>query len=200
MRKVSLLFSLAFALALVFPAVAVGQSGGVTTISIQVERSTLPDLPDNVAARLSDGSGQPISNAPITFWVEVEILGARSAFLGSATTDATGVARVPITPRYPEYRVRAVFAGDDARAPAESAASLTFPAERVYPVEISAPGSPLATLRTVMPRAMGIVVALLWVFFAAAVFYVVKTIHGHGQFALSSKPPQKEMEDQKGTL
>jgi hypothetical protein len=72
-----------------------------------------------------------------------------------------------------------VFKGSDLYAPVETVVVLTIPAERVEPVEITAPASPLATLRTVMPRVMGIVVALLWILFLAAVFYVVKTIRGH---------------------
>lgn len=169
-------FSLAFLAALAVP--AVGQDEG-TMIGVQVERASLPDLPDNVAGRLSTSSGDPISGAELHFWAEVEILGTRSARLGTATTDATGVARVPITPRRTDYRIRVSFLGSEAHAPAETTAELSFPAERVDPVEVSAPSSPLSSLRTVMPRAMGIVVALLWVFFAAAVFYVVKNIHTH---------------------
>jgi hypothetical protein len=158
---------------------AQAQGDGDASIRIQVERSALPELPDNVTARLSTDTGDAIGSVPITFWVSVEILGSRSAFLGTATTDATGVARVPITPRYPEYLIRAEFEGNDLYSPAEISSLLSFPVERVDPVEISAPASPLTTLRTVMPRVMGIVVAFLWLFFAAAVFYVVKTIHRH---------------------
>lgn len=158
---------------------AFAQSVEETSLRVQVEGSALPELPDNVVARLSTDLGEPIAGALIDFWAEVEILGTRTALLGTAITDATGVARVPISPRRPDYRIRATFAGNELYAPVETAVVLSFPAERVEPVEISAPASPLATLRTVMPRAMGIVVALLWIFFAVAVFYVVKTIHRH---------------------
>ena len=156
---------------------ALAQSGGEVSLGVQVERSALPDLPDNVAARLSTGSGEPIGGASVDFWAEVEILGTRSALLGTATTDATGVARVPIFPRRPQYEIRVSFAGNELYAPVETTTVLTFPTERVEPVQITTPTSSLAGLRTVMPRAMGIVVALLWIFFVAAVFYVVKTIH-----------------------
>lgn len=156
---------------------ALAQSEATASLDIQVERSALPELPDNVAARLSTGSGEPIAGASIEFWAEVEILGTRSALLGTATTDATGMARVPISPRRPDYEIRASFAGNEVYEPIETTVILSFPTERVEPVQIAAPTSSLVGLRTVMPRAMGIVVALLWVFFAAAVFYVVKTIH-----------------------
>ena len=158
---------------------ALAQGAVETSLRVQIERSVLADISDNVAARLTTTSGEPIPGAPIEFWAVVEILGPRSARLGRAVTDATGIARVPITPRRADYEIRASFEGDDLYAPAESTVVLTFPTERVDPVEVTAPASPLNTLRTVMPRAMGIVVALLWIFFAAAVFYVVKTIHGH---------------------
>lgn len=176
--------------ALVFLVVAplgpptLAQSGEETSLRVQVERSSLPELPDNVAAFLT-ASGEPVAGATIEFWAEVEIVGARSAFLGSAVTDATGAARVPIWPRRAEYRIRAVFGGHEQHPPAEATVNLAFPADRVDPVEITAPISPFDTLRTVMPRAMGIVVALLWVFFAAAVLYVVRTMHVH-----AGPPPQ----------
>jgi hypothetical protein len=173
---------------LVVPISALAQDIETTTISVQVERSSLPELPDHVAARLTGPSGEPIAGVSIDFWTKVEILGPRSAMLGAAMTDATGIARVPITPRSPEYEVRAEFKGSDLYAPAENDVVLTFPPERVDPVEVAAPTSPLATLRTVMPRAMGIVVAALWLFFVAAVFYVIRTIYRHSP----SAPPALE--------
>jgi hypothetical protein len=154
-----------------------------TSIAVQIEGSTLAGVPDNVAARLTARSGTPVAGVPVEIWMVVEILGARTAPLGTAVTDATGVARVPITPRRSDYEIRATFEGTDLYAPSETAVVITFPAETVEPVEITAPVSPLANLRTVMPRVMGIVVALLWIFFGAAVFYVVKTIRGHSTAA-----------------
>jgi hypothetical protein len=170
------------------PAVALGQGAEDPAITLGVERSSLPELPDRVTARLSGVGGEPISGAVIDFWIEVEILGARRARLGSATTDATGVARVPIVPRHSEYEIRASFDGNELFPAAEATSRLMFPEERVEPVEVVAPPSPLTTLRVVMPRAMGIVVALLWTFFAIAVTYVIKTIHGHGN------PPSRRLE------
>jgi hypothetical protein len=174
---VTVLLSLIWLPAFSLPVQAEGSQQ--TSITIQIERSTLPGIPDYVAARVATDSGQPVASLPVEVWAVVDILGPRSAPLGTAITDATGVARVPITPRRSEYEIRAVFKGSDLYAPAETVVVLTFPAERVEPVEITAPASPLATLRTVMPRVMGIVVALLWILFLAAVFYVVKTIRGH---------------------
>jgi hypothetical protein len=155
------------------------QDGAETSLGIQLERSSLPELPDNVAARLTTGSGEPVAGASIELWATVEILGVRSASLGTAVTDATGIARLPISPRRPDYEIRAEYAGNELYSPAEATVVLSFPEDRVDPMETAAPASRLATLRTVMPRVMGIVVALLWIFFAAAVFYVVKTIHRH---------------------
>jgi hypothetical protein len=162
------------------PAPALAQGAQNPAITLAVERSSLPELPDRVTARLTGEGGEPISGAVIDFWIEVEILGDRRAWLGSANTDATGVARVPIVPRRSEYEIRATFDGNDLYAATETTSRLVFPEERVEPVEVVAPPSPLTTLRAVMPRAMGIVVALLWIFFAIAVTYVIKTIHGHG--------------------
>ncbi len=176
MRRLPYFAALTIGLLAVPSVTALGQSNEKTSISIQVERSTLPELPDSVAARLLTESGEPISGAEIELWIEVEILGYRSALLGTATTDATGVARVPITPRHLDYQIRARYGGEDPYEAAEATATLSFPADRVDPVEVVAPNSLLASLRSVMPRAMGIVVALLWVFFAAAVFHVIKTI------------------------
>lgn len=147
-----------------------------TSLVVGVERSAIPDLPDYVSARLTDADGKPIGNAPITFWLDVELLGSRKAFAGSATTDATGTARIPATPRQQTYQVRATYAGDDTHLAIEGTAILEFPPERVTPVQIVAPPSKIQTLRTVMPRVMGIVVALLWLFFAAATVYVVRSV------------------------
>lgn len=147
-----------------------------TSLVVGVERSVLPDLPDHVSARLTDADGDPVGNAPITFWFDLELLGSRKAFAGSATTDATGTARIPVTPRQQTYQVRATYEGDDTHLAIEGTAVLEFPPERVAPVQIVAPPSKIQTLRTVMPRVMGIVVAILWLFFAAATVYVVRSV------------------------
>lgn len=147
------------------------------TLTVRLQTATLPDLPDNIAARLTDASGDPISGAQIRFAVQVDILGTRNAVLGTAETDATGVALMPLTPRRAEYTVKATFEGSEVAAPAETVMPITFPDDKVQQIEIVAPPSALGSLETVMPRAMGIVVALLWVFFAGAVVYVVRTLH-----------------------
>lgn len=155
---------------------AAAQEQEPPALVIAIERSALPDLPDHTSARLTDPDGNPIGNAEITFWFELELLGPRRAFAGSAMTDATGTARIPVTPRQETYRVRASYAGDQIHPAVEATAVLDFPKERVTPIQIFAPPSQVQPLRIVMPRAMGIVVALLWLFFAAATVYVVRSV------------------------
>jgi len=161
---------------LIGSATASAQEQEPTSLVVGVERSAMPGLPDHVSARLRDADGKPVGNAPITFWLDVELLGSRKAFAGSATTDATGTARIPLTPRQQTYQVYATYTGDDTHLTIEGTAVLEFPPERVTPVQIVAPPSQIQTLRTVMPRVMGIVVAILWLFFAAATTYVVRSV------------------------
>ena len=160
-----------------------------TSLVLGVERSVIPELPDHVSARLTGADGDPVGNAPITFWVDVELLGSRRALLGSAKTDATGTARVPITPRQQTYQVRAIYEGNETFLTSEGTAALEFPTERVTPIQIVAPPSQIRTLRLVMPRAMGIVVAILWLFFATATVYVVGTVRRSAAVSSSSDHP-----------
>ncbi|MDP3984410.1 MAG: carboxypeptidase-like regulatory domain-containing protein [Acidimicrobiia bacterium] len=164
------------AVSLVAAVPASAQEQESTSLVLGVERSVIPELPDHVSARLTDADGDPIGNALISFWVEVELLGSRRAFAGSATTDATGTARVPVTPRQQTYQVRATYEGNDTFQATEKLAALEFPVERVTPIQIIAPPSQVQTLRMAMPRAMGIVVAILWLFFAAATVYVAQSV------------------------
>lgn len=150
-----------------------------TRISITLENSPRPEIADSIAARLSDADGNPIGSAVVGFAVRTEILGGRYASIGEAVTDATGVARIQLVPHRELYETRAIFEGDDAYAATEATAMLRFRTQRVVAFE-SEDSTQLGGLRNVMPRAIGIVVALLWAALIGLWFVTVRKLKEAG--------------------
>lgn len=174
----------AFAFGIVsMPTIATAQDPAPepTTLEVGVQLAPKPELPDYAVATLRTVDGSPVGNAEVGFGVQTDFLGGRVASLGHATTDATGIARMPMTARDVEQGIVARFGGDESFAPSEASAVVRFPDERVVPVGIEASSSPLSSLRTVTPRVIGIVVAGLWLFFALATVYVVRSVRRGGE-------------------
>lgn len=149
--------------------------GSETRITITLENSARPEIADSIAARLTEADGKPVGNAPVEFWIATNFLGDRYAFIGTAFTDATGVARLQLVPHRQTYQARATFDGDAEYAPTEASAQIRFRPQRVVAF---APEDPtqLGELRTVMPRAIGIVVAILWALLLGIWFVTVRRL------------------------
>jgi hypothetical protein len=180
-RSVARLIACALLLA-ALPGAALAQEGEAapTRLEIRAQPAPTPELSDFVAATLRDVDGAPIGGARISFSIHVDFLGGRMAALGSAATDATGVALVPITPRTDTVRVQATFAGDADHAPSDATADVRFPDARVVAIDLEPEPSQLETLRIVVPRVIGIVVGALWIFFALATAYVIRAVRRGG--------------------
>ena len=165
-------------LAFAFTAVAAAQESIETEITVSAVPAPVPEVADSVAATLTQADGTPVGGAEVEFRVQVELLGSRTAFLGSAVTGATGEARIPFVPRAISHTVEARFAGDPSAglAATTGVGSVSFPSDRIVPPPIDRPESALSTLRTVVPRVMGIVVAALWIFFMVATVWVVRGV------------------------
>ncbi len=172
----SVIFGFVLALSLVGTAAA--QEGIETQISVRAVPAPVPEVADSVAAILTQSDGTPIGGAEIEFRVQVELLGSRTAYLGRAMTGATGEARIPFVPRATSHTIEAKYAGDASvgLAPATGLGAVSFPPSRVVPMPAERPESQLATLRTVAPRVMGIVVAGLWLFFVLVTVSLVRDI------------------------
>lgn len=138
-----------------------------TTIVVRSVPAPIPEVADSVAATLTTVDGSPVGGARIEFRVQVDLLGARTAYLGESMTGATGEARVPFTPRSSTQVIEARFAGDQTAGLAATVGTgpVSFPESHVEQILVERPESQLSLLRSVVPRVLGIVVAGLWLFF-----------------------------------
>lgn len=150
--------------------------GNPTMITVGLEPAFIADVSDNATARVTTADGAPLGNMTVEFRLAVELLGARTAFLGTAVTDANGVARFPLIARQPVHVVEARFEGTEAYAGSVGTGSLQFPQERLRPVSFASPESQLTSLRVVLPRVLGLVVAALWALFAVMSVRVVLAV------------------------
>ncbi|HEX9889919.1 MAG TPA: hypothetical protein VGA69_10605, partial [Nitriliruptorales bacterium] len=104
-----------------------------TQLSIGLEVPPSADLAYRLRATITTDAGAPVTGVTVSLYAAVELLGERAALLGSAVTDATGTARVPVTPRRAEYLIVARFAGDGTHAAGTARQAVTFPADAIEP-------------------------------------------------------------------
>lgn len=158
--------------------VAAAQGDTETVIEVRAVPAPIPELADSVAATLTTSDGSPIGGAMIEFRVQVDLLGDRTAYLGTALTGASGEARIPFTPRSSTHMIEARFGGDESAGLAATTrtGAVTFPDSRVVELSVQRPESQLALLRSVLPRALGIVVAGLWLFFTVVSVSLIRDI------------------------
>lgn len=106
---------------------AASEHRGATILTVTVEGDSSLGATVTAAARLVDANGQPVRGADIAFgmpaaWGETQ----GEMALGSARTDAAGVARLAVPLRLSgEVDITARFAGDERLAPAAATAQLT---------------------------------------------------------------------------
>lgn len=158
--------------------IASAQGETETTIEVRAVPAPIPEVADSVAAILTTSDGSPIGGARIEFRVQVDLLGERTAYLGTSMTGATGEARVPFTPRSSTQVIEARFDGDESAglAAATRTGPVSFPESRIVEIPLERPESQLSLLRSVLPRALGIIVAGLWLFFTAVSVSLIRDI------------------------
>lgn len=166
------------AIQLVVGATAAAAAAG-TRIQVRTQPPAKAGLESRIAATLTTEAGSPVTGAEVSFGAVVELLGGRTALLGTAITDATGTAAVPFTPRTAEYRIVATFGGDEQHAGTQVEQRLTFPPDTVMPyAHLHGHHQLLAPVREVMPGAIGLVVVLLWLGLLVLARRTVRTIRG----------------------
>jgi hypothetical protein len=151
-------------LAAVSAPVALAQTAEAPTrLALQTAAPPAPDLPPQIVATLTTDDGRPVTGAQVLVLSAADVAGERLASLGRATTDATGRARVSLTPRHADYRIVARFDGSDGYAPAEVAQDLRFEPDVVTPfAHVHGSHTLLAPIRVAMPRIITGAVAVLW--------------------------------------
>lgn len=186
---VAVALGLAAVLATAGPAGA--QEAVPTALTVEVEEPLRDDIGYRLAATLTTEDGAAVSGARVSVYSVVELLGERRALLGTATTDATGKARVSFTPRRPDLRIAATWAGDDQHAATTTDQAVVFPDEAVQPyVHVHGHSQLLQPVRSFMPRAITVAVGLLWLGLLAL---LVTTLHGiRTATDVPTTPPIKE--------
>lgn len=152
-----------------------------TSVTVKSFSPSDPELSTQLVATLTSVDGGTVAGATVSFYLEKELLGTRFAGIGSATTDATGTARVAYVPRRSEESIRVVFAGDSDHAAVTIDAAVPFLPERV--VAVSIPHHVhglLSPIRNTMPILIMGGVAVLWVFLIGLVVSTVRRIRRTG--------------------
>lgn len=148
-----------------------------STISIAFEEPLKPGLAPHLTANVVGEQGQPIPEARVRFFREVEFVGTRLSFLGEGMTDAAGTARIIFNPQIPTYRIVARAVDVEGITEAEFAADISVP-ESSLPT--NRPGldteSLLEPLQRIMPRLLALLVLLVWVLLLGTTFLTVRGI------------------------
>lgn len=130
-------------------------------VTVGVQVSNRPDVPDMLIGTVTTLEGNPVGTVPVKFWVRTDVFNGRWTFVGEGLTDATGVARYPFVPRRQIYTARVTFEGDEQFDATEGVSQVRFPERSVF-VLVPTDLTQLGSLRVFMPRIIGIVVGLIW--------------------------------------
>lgn len=118
-----------------------------------------------VVAILKTADGKVVDNQPVTFYEQMQFLGAsRDALIGTATTDSTGTAVVAYQPTQAGQHTLVARSAASAQY-AQSETKSTLQVSRVvspFPVF----SEPLASLRTGLTIGVVLIVASVWFFLA----------------------------------
>lgn len=152
-----------------------------TAVSVSFVPSANAQISDRIAARLVAYDGSPIGDAEIEFRREIEFLGPRLVLLGRGTTDATGVAQVPIRPTDSRLRIDVRFAGDERYEPTEATVDVVVPPGAALVqgragFEPPRPGPGLGQVASVMPLAIAGATVGVWVVLVALVLVTLRGI------------------------
>ncbi|MGK2852248.1 MAG: hypothetical protein ACSLFN_15255 [Candidatus Limnocylindrales bacterium] len=153
-----------------------------TTVSISFVPSANARISDRVSARLVAYDDTPVSQVEIEFRREAEFLGPRRVLLGRATTDAAGIAQIPIRPTESRLRIEARFAGDERYAPAEATVDVEVPPGAAVgqgrAFEPPRSGVGLGQIASVMPLLIAGATVGVWVVLAGLVLVTLLGISG----------------------
>lgn len=152
-----------------------------TRLRLEIDEPSQPELPYRIAATLTTPDGTPVNGASVSLHAVVDVLGERTAPLGTGTTDAAGTTSVAITPRKPTYQIVARFDGDSDHAATEHTESVTFPDDAVVPFAANETHDLLTPIRATMPRAISVAVATLWGGLLLLAVWTVLAIRRHGE-------------------
>lgn len=152
-----------------------------TEVTVSFVRSVQKQISDRLAAQLVAYDGSPIGGAEVEFRREIEFLGPRLVVLGRGTTDATGVAQVPIRATQGRLRVEVRFAGDARYAPTEATVDVAVPpgsvrGQREAGFEPPRPGVGLGQVAAVMPLAIAGAALGVWVVLIALALVTLRGI------------------------
>lgn len=143
-------------------------------LQVAVQLSTNVRLPDYLTATMVDATGQPLGERTVSFAIGTDFMGQQWIDAGKAVTDASGVARLPVSLEDRRYTVRARFIDEKGSVVAEATGQISGP--RGSRAAVPDSSSPLAPFSFWMPRLIGAAVVLVWVVLAGVVVISVRRI------------------------
>jgi hypothetical protein len=166
----ALLVGLSLMLWLVWPAAGAATHQGegiVDSVRLQVsyQPARIAGVVDQLVAELRVVDGPPLAGVEVEFLREVDFLGSRRIHLGRATTDAAGLARVPITLGEPEIRLLVRFRGNEDYEAIEYVGDVAVAHGAGDPNPTLGGGeeaASLAVISSVMPSVLALATAAIW--------------------------------------
>jgi hypothetical protein len=136
------------------------QAAASTTLALSPAAPTTVKGQLSLSAKLMGDDGKPLSGQEIDFYVPVELFGSRDAFIGTATTDSTGLAMLGYQPaQVGRQPIVARFVGTASHAPSEASGDIqvseVVPAFKAEPL-------PFAGLREWLPGGLVGLVLIVW--------------------------------------
>lgn len=148
-------------------------------IEVSFRNSTLAGAPGQLAAKLRLDDGSPLVAVEVTFWREVDFLGARRLLLGRNTTGPDGTASVAVAASEVPLRVVASFAGVEGYLAAEGVTEISAVIAGAPPDGESGnidPPASLAAVSAVMPPVLALVALAIWLLLLGLVVLTVRAI------------------------
>ena len=187
------LFVLALVLAAAVAALAAGLASAAevpkagTVLKINEATTTKVKGQLVLSATLTTADGKPLSNRRVDFYQRVEMLGARDALLGSATTDSTGTASLAYQPAQAgKQTIKVLFAGAEGYAAAEASSQVEVTqVGTLYPEE----PMPFGLIGAWLPYALGAAVLAVWIVLLSVLLNTALGIRGAASAAEPSRQP-----------
>jgi hypothetical protein len=157
--------------------VAAATTPGATKIALSGSQAAGAGAPVQLTAKLTGPAGQPLAKADVKFLLATTVFGPRPVPLGSAKTDATGIARLtlgghsagyrPTTTGPQEFVASYAPTGEEA---IESSTNINVTGARS--AYTPAPPKPLDAAGTILVKALFLIVATVWLLLIAQVVRV----------------------------
>jgi Ni/Fe-hydrogenase subunit HybB-like protein len=150
---------------------------GATKIALTGAQAARAGAPVALTAKLTDPAGHPLAKAEVKFFLATTVFGPRPVPLGSATTDASGVARLSLGGHSKGYRPTTTgpqeFVASYApsgQEPIESSTNINVTGARS--AYTPAPPKPLDAAGNILVKALFLIVATIWLLLIAQVIRV----------------------------